>query len=193
MKYITVLAIALALLTGCKTTQELKPVSEIKAGFSREGSLANQQLISDATAGLQEITGAPVKSADVLKFVIQQPVGDIGSRTWREMWIMKTSDSTTQFLLTFKEAGLDAADFEIATTDNALSDTQCPDNVAKFPVGETTSEDVVSCMGKPQHEDYNPDGRFVYIYDTPQEIILSYLFGENKKLIKIAAYEKTNH
>lgn len=189
MKYLSALSVFLVLLTGCKATQDLKPVSQVKPGVATEGSLANQKLISDAAAGLQKIIGTPLKNSEVLKFVIQQPVGASGSRAWREMWIVKTPNNETQFLLTFKESGLDAADFEIKKMDNESSSTKCPKNIAKFPTGETTSEDVLSCMGKPQHEDYNPDGRFVYLYETPTKTVLTYLFGQDKKLIKIVGYE----
>jgi hypothetical protein len=191
MKYLTALSIVLALLMGCNATQELKPVSQIQPGVAKEGSLANQKLISDATEGLREITGNPIKSSEVLKFVIQQPQGEVGSRSWREMWIVKTSDSETQFLLTFKEAGVGAADFEITQMGNDTNKTKCPKNITKFPIAKTTSDDVLSCMGKPRHEDYNPDGRFVYLYETPQKVALTYLFGKDKKLIKITGYEKT--
>ena len=156
MKYLTVLAISLALLTGCQSTQELKPISQIKPSVASEGSLANEKLISDATAGLEQLIGTPIKSSEVLKFVIQQPVGDVGSRSWQEMWIVKTSDGNNQFLLTFKEVGLGAADFKITQMKNERSSNKCPENVAKFPIGEASSDDVVACMGKPNHEDHNP-------------------------------------
>ncbi|MCE9684632.1 YjgB family protein [Shewanella sp. AS16] len=191
MRYFAALAISLALLTGCQSTQELKPVSQIKPAVAKEGSLANEKLILDATADLQALTGTPIKSSEVLKFVIQQPVGEVGSRAWREMWVVKTPDGKTQFLLTFKEVGLGAADFEITKMENEHSSKKCPKNVAKFPIGETTSDDIVSCMGKPSHEDYNPDGRFVYLYDSQKKIVLAYLFGKDKKLIKVTGYEKT--
>lgn len=190
MKYVTALAISLALLTGCKTTQELKPISQIKPSVAKEGTLANEKLISDATAGLEEVTRTSLKTSEVLKFVIQQPVGEVGSRAWRELWIVKTPDSETQFLLTFKEAGLGAANFEITKMVNERSVDKCPENIANFPIGETTSDDVISCMGKPIHEDYNPDGRFVYLYETPKEVVLAYVFGKDKKLVKVTGFKK---
>ncbi|GAA5194724.1 hypothetical protein [Ferrimonas gelatinilytica] len=191
MKYLTVLSLFLVLLTGCKSTQTLKPVSQIKPSVAKEGSLANEKLILDATAGLQALMGTPIKSSEVLKFVIQQPIGDNGSRAWREMWIVKQPENTTQFLLTFKEVGLGSAEFEITPMDGGKDRYKCPDNIAQFPIGDTTSDDVVSCMGKPRHEDYNSDGRFVYLYETQNKIILTYLFGKDKKLVKITGYEKS--
>ena len=78
-------------------------------GVSKEGSLANEKLISDATAGLEKIIGRSVYDAESLKFVIQQLVGKTDALLWREMWIAKTSESQTQFLMIFKEVGLGTA------------------------------------------------------------------------------------
>ncbi len=115
MNYKLVLAIAVLLISGCQATSELDPVSKIKPGVAKEGSLANVKLIADATAGLEKIIGSSVNNSDtnILKFVIQQPVGEVGSRSWREMWIVQSPKGGTQFIITFKEAGLGAADFEI--------------------------------------------------------------------------------
>jgi hypothetical protein len=115
MKLKLILAISVLLISGCKATSELEPVSKVKPGVAKEGSLANQKLISDATAGLKKIVGGSINNPDteILKFVIQQPVGEIGSRSWREMWIVKSPSNGAQFLITFKEAGTGAADFEI--------------------------------------------------------------------------------
>ena len=191
MKYIIALSIVLALISSCKSTEKLTPVSQIKPGVAKEGSLANAKLISDAKAGLENVFGSKIKDSELLKFVVQQPVGDAGSRWWREMWIVKIPEDTTQYMMTFTESGLGAADFEIKPMVSDRNSKNCPSNIAKFPIGETTSEHVISCMGKPQHEDYNPDGRFVYLYDTKGNTILTYVFGEDKKLIKIVGYENS--
>jgi outer membrane protein assembly factor BamE (lipoprotein component of BamABCDE complex) len=193
MKYIIALSFVLALVSGCKSTEKLTPVSQIKPGVAKEGTLANAKLISDAKTGLENVFGSKIKDSELLKFVIQQPVGEAGSRSWREMWIVKTPEDTTQYMMTFTESGLGAADFEIKPMEGDRNSKTCPSNIAKFPVGETTSDHVVSCMGKPQHEDYNPDGRFVYLYETEGNTILTYLFGKDKKLIKIVGYENSGN
>ena len=193
MKYIIALFVAVAVISGCKSAEKLTPVSQLKPGVAKEGTLANAKLSSDAKAGLEEVVGSAVNDSELLKFVIQQPVGEVGSRSWREMWIVKTSENTSQYLMTFVESGLDAADFEIKPMENDRSNETCPSNIAKFPVGETTSDYVISCLGKPKHEDYNPDGRFVYLYETNGNTILTYLFGKDKKLIKIVGYENSSN
>jgi hypothetical protein len=115
MNFKLILAISVLLISGCKATNELEPVSKVKPGVAKEGSLANQKLISDATASLEKIVGDSINDSgtEILKFVIQQPVGEVGSRSWREMWIVKSPNNGIQFLITFKEAGTGAADFEI--------------------------------------------------------------------------------
>jgi hypothetical protein len=100
------------MLFGCATSNELPPISQIKPSVAEEGSLANEQLIADATAGL--IASANIQAdAKIIKFVIQQPVGTAGQRAWREMWIVSPESNSMRFIITFKEVGLNAADFEI--------------------------------------------------------------------------------
>ena len=99
-------------LFGCATSTELPPMSKIKPSVAKEGSLANEKLIADATAGLIESANVQA-GAKIIKFVIQQPVGSPGQRAWREMWIVSSENNPTQFIITFREAGLNAADFEI--------------------------------------------------------------------------------
>jgi len=103
------------MVSGCQSSGELKPISQIKPATAEEGSLANEKLIADTTAGLRQIAGDSVISpeAKIIKFVIQQPVGNSGSRAWREMWIVNPEGMSARFIITFKEIGLGAADFEI--------------------------------------------------------------------------------
>lgn len=192
MKHMAVVPLFIALLAGCKTTENLAPVSQIAPSVAKEGSLANETLAADTKAGLEEVINNAIASSELLKFVIQQPVGEVGSRAWREMWIVKSSKGTYKFLITFTESGLDAANFEIKPMGSDSKDAPCPANKAQFPIGITTSEQVLRCMGKPQHENYNPDGRFVYLYESKQNLILTYLFSPDKKLLKIVGYEKTD-
>lgn len=57
-----------------------------------------------------------------------------------------------------------------------------------FKEGETTPDEVKSKLGTPVHEDYNPDGRFVYSYRVDKGVLANFLFGKDKKLIRIAGY-----
>lgn len=112
MRIIPLTLLLAALLSGCATSNELPPISEIEPSTAQEGSLANEKLIADTTAGLQSSAGVPA-NATILKFVIQEPVGKPGSRAWRELWVVDPNTSTRQYIITFREDGLGAADFEI--------------------------------------------------------------------------------
>jgi outer membrane protein assembly factor BamE (lipoprotein component of BamABCDE complex) len=190
MKYTIFLFLSFLLLSGCKSTEKLTPVSQIKPGVSKEGSLANERLISDATAGLEKIIGRSVDDAELLKFVIQQPVGKTGARSWTEMWIVKSPESQTQFLMTFKEVGLSAADFEIKPMNTTAQKSDCPNSVSKFVTGQS-NEFVKKCLGEPDNVDNNQDGRFIYFYHREKGVVLTYLFNKNKELTKYSAYQKT--
>jgi len=108
----TFLIMLAALISGCATSNELPPISEIEPSTAQEGSLANEKLIADATAGLQRAAGVP-PSATIVKFAIQEPVGSPGSRAWRELWVVNPNTNARQYIITFREDGLGAADFEI--------------------------------------------------------------------------------
>jgi hypothetical protein len=146
MKSILVLLISFTFLAGCKSTDQLKPISQITPGIAKEGTLANMKLISDATIGLEGILGRNIGESELLKFVIQQPVGQTGSRSWREMWIVKSPESKTEFMITFKEAGLGAAGFEI----QQMNDNKCPESVSDFKEGQDVAF-IKKCLGNPDN------------------------------------------
>lgn len=180
-------------LAGCQSSGQLEPISKIKPNVASEGSLANEKLISDATAGLQKILGesAITPETKILKFVIQQPVGNPGTRAWREMWVVSSKGADTKFLVTFKETGLGSADFEIkslAVTSNTPE--SCPKTIADYKAGETTSQLVKSCLGLPLHENHNPDGRYVYLYRNDTATIIAFLFDTSGKLIRTQDYKQ---
>lgn len=190
MKYIASILFTLLFLNGCKSTETLKPVSQIQPGVASEGTLANQILIDDAIAGLQRLTGKAVNPSEVLKFVIQQPVGKVGSRAWREMWIIKSPDSAEQFLMTFKEAGTGAADFEIKPMNAQAGNSECPSPADDFKEGQPNTL-VKSCLGQPDYIDQNPDGRYVYLYHRPNGLVVAYLFSPEDTLIRISVFQKS--
>jgi len=115
MKFSLAIILVALFITGCQSSGDLKPVSKIKPSVAEEGSLANEKLIADTTVGLRKVAGGSVidSNSKILKFVIQQPVGKVGERAWRELWIVDPEGKSLQYIITFKEAGLGAADFEI--------------------------------------------------------------------------------
>lgn len=188
-----------ALVSGCQSSGELAPISSLKPLTAEEGSLANQQLISDTTAELIASIEAPeiTSHSKIIKFVIQKPVGSKGQRSWREMWVVDPDTANAKYLITFEETGKEVVGFSIqAFTSSQFSNNKqasfCPKNIAHFSVGVDTSDIIVSCLGKPSYKDYNSDGRYVFLYKRPKNVVFSYLFDKAGKLIKINAYKKSD-
>ena len=113
------LLIASLLMIGCQSTHNrLAPVSRIPAGVAREGSLANEALIRDTSAAIYKQLNLSesdiAKGVKIIKFVIQQPVGNVGRKAWRELWVYNPgSPDSASYIITFQEDGAGSADFII--------------------------------------------------------------------------------
>ena len=65
--------------------------------------------------------------------------------------------------------------------------------------GTTTAQDIQKQYGAPDHEDHNPDGRYVYLYKVASpppdiagptgEATASFLFGKDDKLIRMRFFK----
>jgi hypothetical protein len=113
MKPILALFILALFSASCSSSNNgdpLPPISSIKPSVSREGSLANATLTKDASQAIRKAMG---KDAKFTKFVIQQPVGTVGKKAWREIWIYDPEAKQQHFLITFREDGQGSAGFEI--------------------------------------------------------------------------------
>jgi outer membrane protein assembly factor BamE (lipoprotein component of BamABCDE complex) len=74
-----------------------------------------------------------------------------------------------------------------------------PQQINSLVKGKTTAEDVIKTFGKPEHEDHNPDGRFVYLYpfslqgktasEPPLEGKITFLFSSDGKLAGLKMYK----
>lgn len=120
MKLITTMIMTGVMLIGCATSNELPPISKIKPSVAKEGSLANEKLISDTTASLMKLANIQADTK-IMRFVIQQPIGNSGERAWREVWFVSPYNNPMQFIITFRETGLNSADFEIQKVQNKAS------------------------------------------------------------------------
>ena len=107
------------------------------------------------------------------------------------MWIVKKANESTQFLITFKESGLGAADFEIKIMNDKSARNDCPKSVNGFETGQSNLF-IKKCLGTPDYIDQNPDGRYVYLYNRPNGIVVTYLFSKENKFTKFTAYQDTN-
>lgn len=104
---------AIALITtSCVPSNELPPVSSIRASAVEEGTLTNHALAQDASLAIRKAMGG--RNAPITKFVIQKPVGAPGRKAWREFWVYDIdSKSPREFIMTFREDGQGSANFQI--------------------------------------------------------------------------------
>ena len=87
MKYKNLIVIAaFAVIQGCAAHAEKLPYNAIQ-----KGSLSNQKLINDTKVGvLQKMTVLGCSKPELVDpYVISEPKGSVGSRVWREIWVVK--------------------------------------------------------------------------------------------------------
>ena len=70
------------------------------------------------------------------------------------------------------------------------SDSPCPASYNGFKEGEASSKDIKSCLGKPTHEDYNDDGRYVFVYMISDTEAYTYLFKSDGTLSALRTWKK---
>ncbi|ROM33630.1 hypothetical protein BK648_22850 [Pseudomonas poae] len=192
MKWVAVI-FSLAL-CGCQPSSHIEPIPKNKPDSLSEGTLANEKLTSDTTAGLKNIVGesAITSQTKILKAVVQQPIGNPGVRVWREMWLINSQGTNAQFLITFRETGASGADFHIKRMNqrNPAPPANCPKTVGDYKVGKSTSQEIQNCLGSPYYENYNPDGRYVYLYKLDPAITRAFVFDASGKLINTRGYKQ---
>ncbi|KTC51471.1 hypothetical protein AO262_17685 [Pseudomonas fluorescens ABAC62] len=192
MKWIAVI-FSLALY-GCQSSGDIEPIPKDKPSRAGEGTLANEKLTSDTTAGLKNLVGesAITSQTKIQKVVVQQPIGNPGARVWREMWLISSQGTNAQFLITFHETGASGAAFQIKRMNqrNPTPPANCPKTVGDYKVGESTSQEIQSCLGTPYYENHNPDGRYVYLYKLDTAITIAFVFDASGKLINTRGYKQ---
>lgn len=75
---------------------------------------------------------------------------------------------------------------------SVASSSPGPTSSSPFTEGKSTADEIKVALGKPSHEDHNPDGRFVYIYDASSGGMTAYLFDSKGVLIRIRRYAMTH-
>ncbi|OYD23896.1 hypothetical protein [Oceanimonas baumannii] len=84
-------------------------------GAIKEGTLSNQQLIQDAMTGVaaEVATRGCGSPEDFIPYVMAMPEGSVGSRHWRELWVVKGCGKEFPVEMNFREAGSGAANWNI--------------------------------------------------------------------------------
>lgn len=70
----------------------------------------------------------------------------------------------------------------------AATAAPCPKTVDGYTAGQTNASAVTRCLGNPAHEDHNPDGHFVYIYNLPEGQMTAFLFDSGGMLVRTRSY-----
>lgn len=96
--------------------------------------------------------------------------------------------SLVSFALAYGAVAVAAAEPE--PTSSAPVEAPCPKALGEYVAGESTSALVLRCVGKPHHEDHNPDGRFTYLYNLDQSVTVVFLFDSQSKLIRYRGYKQ---
>lgn len=71
---------------------------------------------------------------------------------------------------------------------SAAAATPCPKTVAGYTAGQIDASAVKRCLGVPAHEDHNPDGQFVYLYNLPEGQMTAFLFDSGSMLVRTRSY-----
>ncbi|MDB5990085.1 MAG: hypothetical protein JWQ10_1488 [Herbaspirillum sp.] len=104
---------------------------------------------------------------------------------------MSPSYVATIFALLTIVAATEIVYAEEPKPDVAPPKSACPERLDGFANGLSSAEQIKTCLGQPPaHEDHNPDGRFVYLYNLKNGIAITYLFEPSGLLIRTNAYKK---
>lgn len=89
--------------------------SNLPNGAIKRGSLANAKLIQDTKLGVVSkvaIMGCK-KPESYEPFVLAMPIGKVGARIWKELWIVQGCNSKYPVEIMFSEDGIGAANWSI--------------------------------------------------------------------------------
>ena len=107
----------------------------------------------------------------------KQLIAQLSSATDLENYITEVFEFGTQFIESHKA--------EIKKNLNEIKLPGKSDAITK--AGSTTPLEVLAALGKPLREDYNPDGKFVYAFDTKTGFDV-FLFDQENRLIRNRTY-----
>jgi len=88
---------------------------ELPGNAIRKGSLSNQKLIQDTKMGVaaKVATLGCEKPESFVPYVLAMPQGEVGSRYWQELWVVKGCNAEYPVKIRFSETGLSGANWSI--------------------------------------------------------------------------------
>ena len=101
--------------TGTATAQEAKDIRTLVPEALEDGTLANQQLRSDALAGVHaRLASRGCRNPhEFTPFVTRRPAGKVGQRNWQETWVARCDNGLYPVRIEFREAGMGAAEWSV--------------------------------------------------------------------------------
>lgn len=89
--------------------------TSLPKGTIQEGTLSNEQLIYDAMFGVTAKVASEGcdEIEKIMPFVVAMPTGEIGMRTWKELWRVEGCGSKYPITISFTETGLGSAMWKI--------------------------------------------------------------------------------
>jgi hypothetical protein len=96
-------------------------------------------------------------------------------------------DQTKQIIEVLKDCSNQQAVNASKFGANASAEHEDVGGKSDLKAAGTTTFDVLNALGKPAREDYDPDGRFVYLYETTTGYV-AYLFDSDAVLIRFRGY-----
>ncbi len=102
----------LCVLSTC-LIQSVYATDLLPEGVIQAGSLASETLIHDAMIGVAaKVAGQGCsRPENFTPYITAMPVGEVGARRWRELWMVTGCGHEYPIKLGFMESGLDAADW----------------------------------------------------------------------------------
>jgi hypothetical protein len=119
---------------------------------------------------------------------------------------MNRATALSKFAMRFETMKQLSAMLLLASTLCSMSWADTIEDASKISglkAGATTSAEVQALFGKPVHEDHNPDGRFVYLYECrlaykgapakpPLVGKIAFLFAPDSRYVRFSLYQDTN-
>ena len=89
--------------------------AQLPEGAIQKGSLSNQKLIQDTMVGVAaKVSQLGCETPETfLPYVSRLPEGEVGSRTWQEIWVVSGCDGEYPVTIDFREDGANAANWNI--------------------------------------------------------------------------------
>jgi hypothetical protein len=112
MKLLIVIPLLGLFATSCSTQSggRAPSASALKQSVVAKGTLASAPVAGEAASTVRALAGGGAK---ISQYVIKNPSGRVGSKSWQELWTYNPGSQEKNFRIIFNEDGKGSANFEI--------------------------------------------------------------------------------